>query len=264
MIRFMEEVAIEAGRLLLSHFRSLDRSKVVYKGEKDMVTTADREAQDFLIAKIQERFPDDRIMAEEEGGEIQGGEGEWFIDPLDGTTNFLHGFPFFSVSIARSWRGEVEAGVVHAPVLGETFTAVRGEGAFCNGERIRVSTIDNPIRSLVSTGFACVRSNCIQDGVPIFDRIVHEVEGVRRPGSAAIDLAFTAAGRFDGFWEMNLNSWDVSAGILLVREAGGVITDFIGGSQIVDRKEIVAGNPSIHAYILDRIGKTATSEGWNL
>ena len=260
----MVEIAEDAGRLLLKHFRSLDRSQVVYKGEKDMVTAADKEAQGYIIGKIQERYPDDRIMAEEDGGEIEGGDGEWCIDPLDGTTNFLHGFPFFSVSIARSWRGVVEAGVVYAPVLGETFSAVRGEGAFCNGERIRVSTIDDPIRSLVSTGFACVRSNCIQDGVPIFDRIVHEVEGVRRPGSAAIDLAYTAAGRFDGFWEMNLNSWDVSAGMLLVREAGGVLTDFLGGSQIVDRKEIVAGNPSIHAYILDRIRKTAKNEGWSL
>ncbi|MBN1826328.1 MAG: inositol monophosphatase [Candidatus Eisenbacteria bacterium] len=264
MIRFAEEAAREAGRLLLRHFRALDRSTVVYKGEKDMVTVADREAQELLIRRIRERFPDDRIRAEEEGGEIGGTGGVWYVDPLDGTTNFLHGFPFFSVSVARAEKGRFLAGVVHAPSLRETFAAEAEGGARLNGEPIRVSAVDDPLRALVATGFACVRSNRIPDGVPVFDRVVHRVEGVRRAGSAALDLASVAAGRFDGFWEMNLNVWDVAAGILLVRESGGVVTDFLGGDAMVERKELVAGNPAIHAFLLDQIAETAEAKGWAL
>ena len=264
MIAFAEEAAREAGAVLLRHFRSLDRSSVVYKGEKDMVTAADREAQELLIRRIRERYPDDRIRAEEEGGEIDGTGGIWYVDPLDGTTNFLHGFPFFSVSVARAEGGRVRTGVVHAPVLGETFTAVEGEGARVNGEPIRVSAVEEPLRALAATGFACVRSNRIPDGVPIFDRVVHRVEGMRSAGSAALDLAYVAAGRFEGFWEMNLNAWDVAAGVLLVREAGGVVTDFLGGDEMVERKELVAGNPAIHRFLLDRIAETAEAEGWKL
>ncbi len=264
MIRFVEEAAREAGKLLLDWYRRAGGERVSFKGEKDLVTAADEESQRFLIRAISERFPDDRIVAEEEGGKTEGGDGVWYIDPLDGTTNFVHRYPLFSVSVARAWRGEMQIGVVHVPLLGETFSAEKGKGARRNGEPIRVSAVKRPIRSLVATGFACVRSNRIPDGVPIFDRIVHEVQGVRRGGSAAIDLAYTAAGRFDGFWEMNLNAWDVSAGILLVREAGGVVTDFLGGDDMVRRKELVAGNTSIHRYILDRIGETAGENGWNL
>ncbi|MFH1278721.1 MAG: inositol monophosphatase family protein [Candidatus Eisenbacteria bacterium] len=264
MIRFAEATAREAGELLLRHYREGIPGGVSFKGEKDLVTAADEAAQRLIVERIAARFPDDRIVAEEEGGKSEGGDAVWYVDPLDGTTNFVHRYPLFSVSIARAWEGEVRLGVVHVPVLGETFRAREGEGAFLNGERLSVSAVDRPILSLVATGFACVRSDRIPDGVPIFGRVVHEVQGVRRGGSAAIDLAYTAAGRFDGFWEMNLNAWDVAAGILLVREAGGVVTDFLGGDEMIRRKELVAGNPAIHRYLLDRIARTAEEEGWEL
>ncbi|MFH1681388.1 MAG: inositol monophosphatase family protein [Candidatus Eisenbacteria bacterium] len=263
-IRFAVEAAKEAGALLLERFRRPRGEEVRFKGVKDLVTSADEEAERLLLDRIGSRFPGDRIVGEEGGA--KGGEGEaiWYVDPLDGTTNFVHRFPLFSVSIARVRWGEVEIGVVHVPSLGETFAAERGAGATLNGERIRVSEVSEPIEALVATGFACVRSNRIPDGVPVFTRVVHEVQGVRRGGSAAIDLAYTAAGRFDGFWEMNLNAWDVAAGILLVREAGGVVTDFAGGEEMVARKELVAGNRAIHAYLIGRIARTAEEEGWNL
>jgi myo-inositol-1(or 4)-monophosphatase len=264
MIPFMADAARSAGDLLLARHRSRDPGRVSYKGEKDLVTSVDEEAQRLLLERIREGFPGDRIVAEEGAGEWGSGDVVWYVDPLDGTTNFVHGFPFFSVSLARARAGEIEAAVVHVPCLDETFTAERGGGAFLNGTRIRVSAVDRPIRALVSTGFACVRSNRIPDGVPIFSRVVREVQGLRRGGSAAIDLAYTAAGRFDGFWEMNLNAWDIAAGVLLVREAGGIVTDFIGGAEMVGRKELIAGNPAIHAYLLDRVARTAEAEGWNL
>jgi len=183
---------------------------------------------------------------------------------LDGNTNFLHGYPLFSVSVARACHGELEVGVVHAPVLSETFSAERGKGAFLGGRPIRVSSVDRPIRALVATGFACVRSDQIPNGVPVFDRVVHQVQGVRRGGSAAIDLAYTAAGRFDGFWEMNLHAWDVAAGILLVREAGGVVTDFAGRPKEPVLGNTVAGNNGMHAYLLGAIQETAKERGWRI
>ncbi|MBM3319269.1 MAG: inositol monophosphatase [Candidatus Eisenbacteria bacterium] len=262
--RFAESAAREAGALLLRRFRGAGGDRVRFKGAKDLVTEADEEAERLLRARIGSRFPSDRIVAEEGGGRAEGAEAVWYVDPLDGTTNFVHRFPLFSVSVAREERGELAVGVVHVPVLEETFVAEKGGGAFLNGERIRVSGVREPIEALVATGFACVRSNRIPNGVPVFDRVVHEVQGVRRGGSAAIDLAYTAAGRFDGFWEMNLNAWDIAAGILLVREAGGVVTDFLGGNEMVRRKELVAGNRAVHAYLIDRIARTAEEEGWDL
>jgi len=264
VIRFARSIAREAGDLLLDFHRSRSETSVSYKGPKDMVTAADSKAQELLIRRIREAYPEDGIVAEEEGGTIEGGAGVWHVDPLDGTTNFLHRFPLFAVSVARTIHGELQLGVVHVPVLERTYSAEAGRGCTCNGERIRVSDVRDPLRSLVATGFACVRSNLPEDGVPYFESVVRRVQGIRRGGSAAIDLAFTAEGRLDGFWEMNLNGWDVLAGILLVREAGGVVTDFLGGGAMVSRKEIVAGNRSIHAFLLERIQKTARRLGRKL
>ncbi len=264
MIDYIETIAKEAGGILVDHFGALESSDVSYKSEKDVVTVADRASQDHLIRRIREKFPDDAIVAEEEGGDLSGGDATWFIDPLDGTTNFVHRFPFFSVSIARQLRNELQWGVVHNPCSGETFSAVAGEGAFRNGKPIRVTEADDPIRSLIATGFACVRSNRIPNTVPIFDRVIREVQGIRRTGSAALDLAYTANGSFDGFYEFNLNRWDLAAGLLLVREAGGVCTDFSGGKRIFERKEVVAGGAAIQNYLITRIGRIAEELGWSL
>lgn len=264
MIDYIRTIAVEAGEILIDHFGRLGSGDVSYKSEKDVVTVADRASQDHLIRRIREKFPDDAILAEEEGGDLSGGDAIWFVDPLDGTTNFVHKFPFFSVSIARRVGGELQYGVVHNPCSGETFSAVAGEGAWRNGRAIRVSAVHDPLRSLIATGFACVRSNRIPNTVPIFDRIIREVQGIRRTGSAALDLAYTANGSFDGFYEFNLNPWDLAAGLLLVREAGGVCTDFSGGELIFERKEVVAGGAAIQSYLTGRIGGIAEELGWSL
>ncbi len=264
MIEFLCSVAEEAGEILLDHLGRLDEGDVSYKSEKDVVTVADRASQELVIRRIRDRFPGDAILAEEEGGDLSGGDATWYIDPLDGTTNFVHRFPFFSVSIARANEGRLQWGVVHNPCSGETFSAVAGEGARLNGKEIHVTATTDPVRSLIATGFACVRSNRIPDTVSLFDRFVREVQGIRRTGSAALDLAYTACGRFDGFYELNLNPWDMAAGALLVREAGGVVTDFSGGNNIFERKEVVAGGVPIQRYLTTRIGEIAEELGWSL
>ncbi len=265
MIDFVIAAACGAGGIVLDHFGRLGENDVRYKSEKDPVTVADRAAQEYLIERIARRFPDDRIHAEEEGGVVDGSaEATWYIDPLDGTTNFVHRLPFFSISVAREVRGKLEWGVVHNPCSGATFSAVAGKGARLNGRPIGVSGTEEPIRSLLATGFACVRSNRVPDTVPLFDRFVREVQGIRRVGSAALDMAYTAAGTFDGFYELNLNRWDIAAGILLVREAGGVVTDFTGGDAMFERKEVVAGGAAMHRYLVETIGDTAGELGWPL
>ncbi len=264
MMEFVQSVAREAGALLLDYFGGLGSGDIAYKDIKDPVTAADRASQALIIERLQDRFPGDRIVAEEEGGVLGEGEAVWYIDPLDGTTNFVHGFPFFSVSIARVRGERIELGVVYNPVSDDLFAAESGGGAFRNGEPMSVSDVSDPLRALVATGFACVRSNRVPDTVPFFDGIVREVQGIRRPGSAALDLAFTASGVFDGFWELNLNRWDLAAGLLLVQEAGGKMSDFAGGNEIFSRREVIAGNPAIHAYLAGRIETIAGELGWDL
>ncbi|NNE09722.1 MAG: inositol monophosphatase, partial [Gemmatimonadetes bacterium] len=253
MSRFIESVAREAGALLRERFARQKTDGVRFKGEKDPVTEADHASQDLIVRLIREKFPSDRIVAEEDGADSGSGDSVWYVDPLDGTTNFLHRFPFFSVSIARVKKDEIVCGVVYNPVTDDCFTAEAGGGAWHNGTRVRVDDEAGPLRSIIATGFACVRSNRVHDTVPFFDSMVREVQGVRRAGSAALDLSFTARGTFGAFYELNLNPWDIAAGILLVKEAGGIVTDFTGGSGMFERKEVVAGGAAMHSYVLGRI-----------
>jgi len=240
--------AKEAGALLV---KGLGESRNVSEksGRADLVTQYDHAAQDLIAERIQEEYPDHSILAEEEFS-VAGDSVKWIIDPLDGTTNYIYNYPLFCVSIAVAKSGTLEAGVVHIPIIEETFTAVRSRGAWLNGDRISVSDGGDFSRSLLSTGFPYDESK-VPAAIKTFSRMVREVRGIRRDGAAALDLSFTAMGRFDGFWELGLSPWDVAAGTLIVREAGGVVTDFSGEEyDLYGSEGIVASNGKIHDELL--------------
>jgi myo-inositol-1(or 4)-monophosphatase len=247
------EAARAAGEVLLAAFGRLSPDDVRYKGEKDLVTVVDERAQDAIVERLASEFPEHGIFAEEGTTERRDAEYRWVVDPLDGTTNFVHAYPMVSVSIALERAGAPLVGVVHAPVMGETFDAVVGGGARRNGEAIRVSRRERLIDALLGTGFACVRGGATRTNLPIVSAIAPRAQGVRRGGSAALDLAYVAMGRFDGFWELELSPWDTAAGVLLVREAGGRVTDFDDGPDFVARREIVATNGVLHPALLAAI-----------
>lgn len=248
-----------AGDLVLSRFGRLTEGSVRHKSAKDLVTEMDERAQELIVEMLLREFPDHGVFAEEEITRSHDAEYVWVIDPIDGTTNYVHGYPVFCVSIALEHRGALVAGVVHAPALGETFEAHAGGGASLNGRPLRVSGARRLADSLLATGFACVRDDLCLDNVAIFGDVVRRVQGVRRAGSAALDLAYVAASRFDGFWELNLSHWDIAAGVLLVREAGGAVTDFEGGERFVEKKEIVATNGALHPTLLEAIAQARAS-----
>lgn len=242
------DAATRAGDL--QRRRRVDGFHVSHKGEIDLVTDVDRESESMIVATIRERFPDHSILAEESGGESNGSPCRWIIDPIDGTTNFAHGFPWFCISIAVEKEGELECAVVHAPCLGLTFHATRGNGAWLNGERIRVSGRAPLIGALLATGFPYDRTSGNENNFAQFYHFQLATRGVRRAGSAALDLASVASGWFDGFWECKLKPWDVAAGVLLVREAGGMVTSYRGDAYRIDDHRIVASNGLIHGEMI--------------
>lgn len=249
--RRAEEMARGAGDLLESHYGSLRRGDAHRKGgaRRDLVSDADVEAEAYLLDRIPEG---DDILAEEGSGRDRGAGRCWIVDPLDGTVNFLHGIPFWCVSLAVVEGGELTVGVVHAPKLDQTFTAVRGEGTRLNGEPVAVSATEEISEAIVATGFAYRRDELADDNLDNFTTMGLVAAGIRRMGSAAIDMAYTACGRLDGFWELHLNPWDVAAGALLVREAGGVVTDFRGSpelEEVLHGRNIVASNGPLHEPI---------------
>jgi myo-inositol-1(or 4)-monophosphatase len=245
------EAAREAGVLLLAEF---DRpQKIGYKGDVDIVTEADRRSEQAIVARLRSHFPKHVIVGEEGGSQGSAaapgaGSGEylWYVDPLDGTTNFAHGFPVFAVSIGLLEGGEPLAGVVYNPVMREQFTALRGEGAYLNQKRIHVSAVDGLGTSLLGTGFPS-HKRAQNPNIRYYWEFTLRSHGVRRAGSAALDLCSVACGRFEGFWEFGLKPWDTAAGILLVREAGGQATDFRGQPYHPGGQELLASNGRIHA-----------------
>jgi myo-inositol-1(or 4)-monophosphatase len=243
----MSEVAREAGALLMGYFHA--RVKVEYKGDVDLVTVADRKSEALIRERILARWPSHDILGEEGGLQDRGSPYRWYVDPLDGTTNFAHGFPVFCVSMALEYKGERIAGVIYDPTREELFSAEKGSGAFLNGGRIGVSKIDRLAESLVGTGFPSHKRHK-NPNIYFYHQITLKTHGVRRAGSAALDLCNVASGRLDGFWEFNLNSWDTAAGVLVVEEAGGRVTDFQGGAFQIDSRETVATNGLIHASLL--------------
>jgi myo-inositol-1(or 4)-monophosphatase len=243
------EAAREAGELLKKSFRTLDRKDASFKGKRNPVTRLDRECETLIVGRLKAAFPSHGFLAEEDENSAGLGKFRWIIDPLDGTVNYLHGHPFYAVSIALEAGGELVLGVVHAPALGEMFWAERGKGAFLNGKPISVSRTDELIASVLATGFAYNRGTSADNNVDNFSRLVLAARGIRRAGAAAIDLAYVAAGVLDGFWELFLQPWDVAAGAVLVREAGGKVTDFAGGDNFLFGNNIVASNGLVHEAV---------------
>jgi myo-inositol-1(or 4)-monophosphatase len=248
------EAAREAGGILLTE---LDRPvNISYKGEVDIVTQADRRSEQAIVTRLRTHFPKHAIVGEEGGAQsastaqAPGAQFTWYVDPLDGTTNFAHGFPWFCVSIGLAegepGKEELLAGVVYQPVTQELFTAAKGEGAYRNNKRIHVSKIDKLATSLLGTGFPA-HKRAQNPNIHYYWNFTLRSHGVRRAGSAALDLASVACGRFDGFWEFGLNPWDTAAGVLLVREAGGTVTDFAGQPYQLGARELLASNSLIHA-----------------
>ena len=237
------EIAREAGALLAHHFER--RVSVEYKGAHDLVTVADRASEALVVERLRSHFPTHAIVAEETGSHDGSSEYRWYVDPLDGTTNFAHGFPIFNVTLALERGDEIVAGVVYDPIHQEMFAAELGGGAYLNNRRIRVSTVDAFEESLFATGFPNWRRH--KDvNVHFFHQIGMLTHGIRRAGSAAIDLAWVACGRLEGFWEFGLNPWDVAAGILLVTEAGGKVTDMKGVPNRLGKPNILATNGRVH------------------
>ncbi len=251
MREFLEvavEAAREAGAILLAEFGSPQR--VGYKGEVDLVTDADRRSEQAVVARLRSNFPKHAVVAEEGGGYDPAAGGLlspycWYVDPLDGTTNFAHGYPCFAVSIGLVEGDDLLVGVVYNPISGELFTAAKGEGAFLDHKRIQVSPVESLATSLLATGFPSVK-RAKNPNIHYYWDFTFRSHGVRRDGSAALDLAALACGRFDGFWEFGLKPWDTAAGVLLVREAGGMATDFTGRPYKLGGPELLASNRRIH------------------
>ena len=243
------EIAKKAGEHVLARLNT--RFSVSYKGVVNLVTEADLEAEELIVSRIRKAFPTHTILAEEKHKDTRVGEFCWIIDPLDGTTNYAHGFPVFSVSIGLEISGKVEWGVIYNPVLAELYTARRGAGAFCNGAAIHVSSVESLGASLLATGFPYDIQTSPANNLDNFCAFAQRSQGVRRCGSAALDFCAVAAGRFDGFWELKLNPWDCAAGYLMVEEAGGTVTDFHGQPPSIYAGEFIASNGLIHQQIVD-------------
>jgi myo-inositol-1(or 4)-monophosphatase len=241
------EIAREAGGLLLEHFRQ--PLQITYKRRSDLVTEADRRSETLIVERLQSHFPDHAIVAEEGGGQKTGSDYCWYVDPLDGTTNFAHGFPVFSVTLGLAYRGEVVAGVVYDPTRDELFAAECGAGAFLNGQRLRVSSTGDLAECLLATGFPVFATNHDLN-IEFYFCFTQLSHGIRRAGSAALDLCSVAAGRFDGFWELKLNPWDKAAGTLLVTEAGGLVSGITGKPFNLLGDDIFASNGLVHDQML--------------
>lgn len=254
MLEIIKSLAHGAGEISKRGQEHLSSLKIEYKGVRDLVTEVDKDVEDYLRKEIVHRFPKHVIVGEERGTSGQEQQHRWIIDPIDGTVSFLHGLPTYSISIAYQEKGQTVAGVVYAPALGQLFSAEKGGGAFLNGQSIRVSEQQEMIDSLWATGFACIRANLEVNNLSYLNRIMPKIRDIRRMGSAALDLAYTAAGKVDGFWELILNDYDVAAGLFLVQEAGGLVCDLGGGSNYPD-EGIVATNAKLQKNILELLAE---------
>jgi myo-inositol-1(or 4)-monophosphatase len=246
------KAARRAGGIINRAARDVELLKVSAKRDKDFVTEVDKAAEAAIIEVLKEAYPDHAILAEESGAS---GDSDtvWIIDPLDGTTNFIHGFPQYAISIAQQHKGVLQHAVVYDPTKNELFTASKGSGAFLNERRIRVSKRAKLNEVLVGTGFPFRYFEHVDAYLAIFRDMMHKTAGVRRPGAAALDLAWVAAGRIDGFWELGLSPWDMAAGALLITEAGGLVGDLTGEPNYLETGNIVGGNPKVFAQLLQII-----------
>ncbi len=259
-------VAVRAARtaasILTDAARDLKRLPTFSKEHGDIVSGADMEAEDAIVATLRAAFPAHAILGEESGhieGAREGAGYKWIVDPLDGTVNFIHGFPYYAVSVALAYGTEITHAVVLDPVHDELFTAVKGKGAFCNGTQINVSACLNLADALVGTVFPTRENPKLAAYLPTFNALVTQCSGIRRAGACALDLAHLAAGRLDGFWVTSLKSWDVAAGALLVKEAGGRVGDFAGGTQFLRTNEVLAAAPGVFNPLREAIVTALTN-----
>jgi len=257
ILNVMVQAATKAGRVLVRDFGEVENLQVSRKGPGDFVSAADRKAEEIVRSELTKARPTYGLVMEE-SGEVDGTDGQhrWHIDPLDGTTNFLHGIPIFATSIALERAGQIVAAVVYNPVMDELYTAERGRGAFLNDRRLRVAGRADLTDMVFGTGLPFIGKGDHGRALKEMRYIMPEVAGIRRCGAASLDLAWTAAGRLDGYWEHNLNSWDIAAGILLVKEAGGYASDFAGKDKMLENGDVVVGNEFAHKQLL-RLVKTA-------
>jgi myo-inositol-1(or 4)-monophosphatase len=255
------QVAVEAAEGAGKILRSMQgKVSVEYKGSIDLVTEADRQSESYILSHLQSTFPDHRLIAEESGRYDLNQPTDicWYIDPLDGTTNYSHGLPEYAISIAMVEKGLIKVGVIYIPQQDQLFTARRGEGATLNGRPIRVSDGNELIKAMVATGFSYDVHTNPDNNLDHFCDFVLHAQAVRRIGAAAIDMAYVAAGIFEGYWEANLKPWDYMAGALLVEEAGGQVTDYCGRAFSVDMPNILASNGKLHSDMIRLLNKRRT------
>jgi len=255
---FVQSIAAQAGEILLNF--AADDLNIEKKSRRDLVTQADHDSEQFLIDAIHTAFPGHGIVAEESGEHHRGQDHQWYIDPLDGTLNYAHGVPIYTVSIGYAYQGIMQLGVVYDPTRGEFFCAERDRGATLNGKPIHVSDYTDLVDCMLVTGFPNEVEDPPDDNTANFLRFNHLAQTVRRLGSAALDVVYVAAGRLDGFWEVSIFQWDIAAGGLIVEEAGGVVTDIYGGPNPMKKPpSIVCANPVIHAKMLDVLAEVRTN-----
>lgn len=252
MLNIAIRAARAGGAVIVRHVDRVDTVSVTEKSRNDFVSDVDRQAERVIVETLLRSYPKHEILAEE-GGACGHSEFQWIIDPLDGTTNFLHGFPHYAVSIALRVSGRLEHGVVFDPLRQELFTASRGSGAQVDGKRIRVSRRSGLKGALLGTGFPFRDIDNLDGYLACLGALIPQAAGIRRAGSAALDLAYVAAGRLDGFWEFGLAPWDLAAGVLLIQEAGGMVSDALGGEGFADSGDVVAGSPRVHREMLAQL-----------
>jgi myo-inositol-1(or 4)-monophosphatase len=252
MLNTAIRAARSAGDFILRASDNIGQLRVDQKGKNDYASEVDRMAERDIINIIRAAYPDHAILAEESGAH-QGNDFVWVIDPLDGTTNFLHGFPQYAVSIALKHKGKLEVAVIYDPLRDELFTAKRGGGAALNNRKLRVTTPTSLTGALIGTGFPFKSDRHLDAYVGMFRALTTECAGIRRAGAAALDLAYVAAGRLDGFWEIGIMEWDMAAGILLIKEAGGVVTDFSFNDNYLESGNVIAGSPKMHQLMYQLI-----------
>jgi myo-inositol-1(or 4)-monophosphatase len=253
MIDIAIEAVTSASKILLDNFGKISVEDIKEKNKNDFLTFVDEQSENTIMKIILHAFPDHSILAEESGWKKHESDYEWIIDPLDGTKNFISGIPHFSISVGLRYKKQMKLGVVLDPVRNELFHAQRDEGAYLNGKKIQVSNRPNLIECLLATGFPFKKKQLLSLYVKCFQDVFQQSSGVRRMGSAALDLVYVAAGRFDGFWELGLNPWDVAAGSIIIEEAGGCISDFWGNESHLTNGCIVATNRHIHPTLIQII-----------
>lgn len=247
-LEIAKQAALASGEIQMQHYRR--EKQIEFKGEINLVTQVDKMCERQIVSMLQGAFPEHDILAEEGTGTRKDSPYKWVIDPLDGTTNYAHGYPLFCTSIGLEYKGEIVVGVVYEPNLKELFLAEKGQGATCNGERIRVSKTSKLDEALLATGFAYNVKQVKNNNLDHFSNFILNARAVRRDGVAAADLCYLAMGRFDGFWELELQPWDLAAGFLMVEEAGGIVTDFRYKPFNIYMKEVLASNSLIHKEMI--------------